>query len=336
MLSMKREVKIGLFAVVILLAAWAGVRFLKGFDIFGRNAVYYAAYDQVNGVQSASPVMMKGVKIGTVTKLTFNPNRSNKVILQLTVKRQYNIPSDSEAKIFSNGLLGNKAIEIIYGKASTYLESGDTLHATRDPDLMDVAGSEFDFFKQKVADVTTELSRALENLNHLIEDNAQNINGTLGHLNSMSGDMAGIVRSERENLKDAVEGLTKFSSMLGNNTNRVDSIIGNVNALTTQLSEKQFAEKLTQAVDELDALLKKIESGDGTMGRLVSDPQLYNSLNDATAKLTALLSDVKQYPGRYVSLSVFGRDPDKAQARAVKRAAKEAAKAQRDSVRRTR
>ena len=64
---MKREAKIGIFAVVMILAAWAGIRFLKGFDIFGRNTVYYAAYDQVNGVQSASSVMMQGVKIGTVT-----------------------------------------------------------------------------------------------------------------------------------------------------------------------------------------------------------------------------------------------------------------------------
>ena len=56
---MKREVKIGIFAVAMIGVAWAGIRFLKGFDIFGRNTVYYAAYDQIGGVQSASPVMMR-------------------------------------------------------------------------------------------------------------------------------------------------------------------------------------------------------------------------------------------------------------------------------------
>ena len=89
---MKREAKIGIFAVAMIIAAWAGIRFLKGFDIFGRNTVYYAAYDQVNGVQSASSVMMQGVKIGTVTGISFDPQRSDKVILQLTIKRQYRIP----------------------------------------------------------------------------------------------------------------------------------------------------------------------------------------------------------------------------------------------------
>ena len=50
---MKREVKIGIFGVTMIIAAWAGIRFLKGFDIFSRNSVYYAAYDQINGVHAA-------------------------------------------------------------------------------------------------------------------------------------------------------------------------------------------------------------------------------------------------------------------------------------------
>ena len=114
---MKREVKIGIFAVAMICAAWIGIRFLQGLDIFSRNTEYYAAYDQINGVQTASPVMMKGVKIGTVTGVEFDPARSDKVVLQLTVKRTYRIPTDAEAKIFSDGLMGSKAIEIIYGAA---------------------------------------------------------------------------------------------------------------------------------------------------------------------------------------------------------------------------
>lgn len=69
----------------------------------------------VNGVQNASPIMMKGVKIGSVTGLSFDPARSDKVVLRFTIKREYRIPTDSEAKIFSNGLMGAKAIEITYG-----------------------------------------------------------------------------------------------------------------------------------------------------------------------------------------------------------------------------
>ena len=330
---MKREVKIGIFAVAMIGVAWAGIRFLKGFDIFSRNVEYYAAYDQINGVQNASPIMMKGVKIGSVTGLSFDPARSDKVVLRFTIKREYRIPTDSEAKIFSNGLMGAKAIEITYGTADTYLHKGDTLRSSRDRDLMDVAGSELDFFKQKVSQLTGDLSRALDNLNRLMEDNAGNIAGTLGNLNSVTGDMAQILSAEKNNLKSALENLSKFSDMLGDNAQRVDSIIGNVVA---QFSEEEFAVKLSQTVGHLDDLVARIAQGEGTVGKLMNDPELYDSLNRASENLSALLADVKQYPGRYVHLSLFGRNPEKMKERADRKAAKAAEKAERDSLRRLR
>ena len=333
---MKREVKIGIFGVTMIIAAWAGIRFLKGFDIFSRNSVYYAAYDQINGVQAASPIMMKGVKIGTVTGISFDPQRSDNVVLQFTIKRQYHIPTDSEAKIYSNGLMGGKAIEINYGTARTYLQKGDTLRSVRERDLMDVAGSELDFFKQKVSQLTGDLSRALDNLNRLMEDNAGNIAGTLGNLNSVTGDMAQILSAEKNNLKSALENLSKFSDMLGDNAQRVDSIIGNVDRVVAQFSEEEFAVKLSQTVGHLDDLVARIAQGEGTVGKLMNDPELYDSLNRASENLSALLADVKQYPGRYVHLSLFGRNPEKMKERADRKAAKAAEKAERDSLRRLR
>ena len=333
---MKREIKIGIFGVTMIIAAWAGIRFLKGFDIFSRNSVYYAAYDQINGVQSASPIMMKGVKIGTVTGISFNPQRSDNVVLQLTIKRQYHIPTDSEAKIFSNGLMGAKAIEITYGSAHTYLEKGDTLRSSRDRDLMDVAGSELDFFKQKISLVTNDLSRTLNNLNNLMTANAQNITGTLGHLHSITGDMADVLNAEKQNLKNAVEGLTEFSDMLGKNAPRVDSIVGNMNRITSDLADAEFARKLSDAVSDVNRLLAKIESGEGTVGKLMTDAALYDSLTKASDNLASLLANLQQYPGRYVHFSLFGRSPEKMQEKAERKAAKTAAKAERDSLKQLR
>lgn len=331
---MKREVKIGLFAVLMIGAAWAGIRFLSGFDIFSRNDVYYAAYDQINGVQNASPIMMKGVKIGTVTGVSFDPARSRNVVLQFTIKRQYRIPANSEAKIFSNGFMGNKAIEITYGDATTYLQKGDTLRSSRDRDLMDVAGSELEFFKQKVSQVVGDLSKTLNSINSLVENNAGQVAGTMSHLNRITGDMQQILSSEKDNLQSAVRNLAAFSDMLGSNAERVDSIIGNIDRVTAQLSEEQFARHLNQTVAELHALLARINAGEGTVGQLMTDPRLYNSLNQASANLSSLLADLKQYPARYVHFSLFGSNPEKAKERADRREAKTAEKAERDSLRR--
>ena len=329
---MKREVKIGIFAVVMIVAAWAGIRFLQGLDIFSRNAVYYAVYDQVSGIQAASPIMLKGVKVGTVTGISFDPRRSDNVVLQFTIKRQYRIPTDSEAKIFSDGFMGGKAIEIVYGKASEYLEKGDTLRSVRGLDLMDMAGSELEFFKQKISQVTADLSRTLNNLNLLMESNTQSINGTLRHLDAMTGDLADLLDAEKQNLELAVENLTTFAEMLGENAPRVDSMMGNLNRITTDLADAGFARDLSDAVGEVNALLGRIQEGEGTVGRLLNDEALYESLTRASDNLASLLADLEQYPGRYVHFSLFGRSPEKMQAKAERQAAKAAERARRDSL----
>ena len=69
---MRKEVKIGIYAIVILIAAWAGIRFLSGLDVLGRNKSYTAHYEQVNGLQDAAAVVLRGVKIGQVTGITIN------------------------------------------------------------------------------------------------------------------------------------------------------------------------------------------------------------------------------------------------------------------------
>lgn len=100
------------------------------------------------------------------------------------------------------------------------------------------------------------------------------------------------------------------------------------------MAEAEFARRLSDAVGQVGSLLERIEAGEGTVGRLVNDPALYDSLTTAGSNLAALLADLKNYPGRYVHFSLFGRDPEKMKAKALRKAAKEAARAERDSLKR--
>ncbi len=331
---MKREAKIGIFAVAMILLAWGGIRFLSGLDVFSRNAEYVAAYDQVGGVQEASAVMMQGVKIGSVSRIELDPSRSDKVLLYLTIRRTYRIPSDSEARIFSDGFLGGKAVEIIYGKASTFLAEGDTIRSSRDRDLMDVAGSELDFFKQRFAALADDLGRTLHNLNALLEANADNLTATLDHVESLTGDVADLLSTEQQHLHRAVEGLSEFSTMLGENAPRIDSLIGSAGAIVASLDEEAFAEKLTTTIERLNGLLSHIEQGEGSLGALMNDRAMYDNLTTASNNLAELLADVKANPARYVHLSVFGKDADKAAVKAEKKADKAEKKAEKKAAKR--
>ena len=229
-------------------------------------------------------------------------------------------------------MMGSKAVEIVFGTDAACLQPGDTIRSGRDRDLMDMAGSELDFVKQKISQIATDLSRTLNNVSLLLESNESNISGTLGNLNSLSGRMNDLLATEKRNLESAVENLAAFSGALGANAGRIDSLVGSLNRMALTLDEQEFARKLSGTVSMLDALMRKIDDGDGTLGRLVNDPALYDSLTEASGNLSALLEDLKAYPARYVHLSLFGRDPEKMKERAERQAAKAAAKAERDSL----
>ena len=203
------------------------------------------------------------------------------------------------------------------------------LCSSRSKGLMDMAGSELEFFKQKMSQVVGDLSRTMDNLNLIMEQNAANIEGTMSHLNSITGSVNGMLLSQRANLESAVANLTRFSEMLGENSPRMDSIILNLSNFTDQIQRENLAGALDSTLMNLNAILARVNAGEGTVGQLVSDPRLYESLNEATANLASLLANLQAHPARYVHFSLFGRDPEKADRKQQK---KEAKHARRDSL----
>lgn len=321
---MKKEVKIGIYAVVILLCAWAGIRFLSGVDVFGRHAIYYAHYEQVNGVQNAAAVMIRGVKIGKVSEIRVSPDDPTSVEVVLSIPRSYKLPVDSEAKIFSTSIMGSKAIEIVLGSSPEILESGSNINSGYTKDLMAVADSELDYYKDKITTLVENFNTTLKSLNSLVDNNNKSITEALAHLNSITAGLDGAIGKDKQQLADIVASIDKFTKALSENSAHIDSIMTNVDSVTSALAEKNVGESLGESLAELNSVLAKINGGDGTVGRLMCDEQLYANLTQASANLSALLADLKEHPKRYVHFSLFGAkdEADKQNAKAAKKEAK--------------
>ena len=206
-----------MFAVVMLGCLWGGIRFLSGIDIFSRNIPYYVAYPEISGIQTATPVTIQGVKVGTVTAIGFDPSVSRDVVLQLTVRRSFRIPRDSKARIYSDGFMGGKAIAIEMGDSPQLLSKGDTLVAAETRDMLAAAGTELADVKERLTRVMDNLSVTLESVNAVLKDNKGNIDGTLTHLNSISGNMDAVLAAEKGSLRTAIDNIGKFSTALGEN-----------------------------------------------------------------------------------------------------------------------
>lgn len=304
---MKKEIKIGIFAVVVLLASWAGIRFLSGLDVFSRTRTYYVNYTEVSGIAQASPVMILGVKVGSVTEIKLDPTKAEGVELTLEVSRDYDLPVDSKAKLFSDGLMGGKTVAIEYGTASEFLKSGDHITAAYDKGLMDIAGAELEGLTVKIGETLAKLTTTLDGVNGILDDNRSNIKGVMTNLDSVTGTMSDVLTGKKQDLATVIDNLTAFADALGRNSAKIDSVVMNVNTIADQFATTNVAESLQQTIGKLNQTLDKLNNADGTVGKLMNDKVLYDNLAAASANLSTLLADLQAYPKRYVHFSLFGR-----------------------------
>ena len=312
---MKKEVKIGIYSVVILLAAWAGIRFLSGLDVLGRSRNYTAHYEQVNGLQDAAAVVINGVKVGQVTGVQLNVEQGG-VDVTLSISKEYNIPTDSKAMMFSAGLMGGKSIEIKLGEATEYLKSGEAIQTGITLDMFDTLASELGEIKERVAVLLDNLNQTVSGVDSLIDNNSKTLTKTIANLNAVMADL---------NQSNIIGNIDGFCATLNENGAKLDSIITDINSVTRALNEEQSGKKLAQAITEVNTLLAKINSGSGTVGNLVSDEKLYKELAQASQNLSALLADLKENPKRYINVTVFGKKSY--EEKQADKAARQAAKA---------
>ena len=303
-LKFSREFKIGFFGVAMLALLYWGINFLKSKDLFASDNEYYAVYDQVNGLEPSASIVIKGFKVGTVSSLSYDPAKSQNVVVSFAVKSKYPIPKDSKALIYSDGIMGGKAIEIVLGSSPEML-----LYSEINKDFLETAGSEFEFIKQRANDVISRLTVTLDNLNAILTDNRAGLNATVNNMASITDNLNEVMTDEKGSLRNIIANLNSLSQTLKNKEGQIDNILTNVDRFSDSLSQSKFPTaiaEMTRTLDQLNATLNKVNSGEGTIGKFVNDQALYDSLVNASTNLSALLHDIKANPKRYINISVFG------------------------------
>lgn len=281
-----------------------GYSYLKANPIFDDSKVFHAVYDHVGGLQNGTQVSINGYSVGKVNDIRFR-DASGKLLVTFTVDKDFDFSQNSIAELYDTGIIGGKGIQIIpVFDGAPVARSGDTLQARIRPGITELVQQKLTPLQQKVESAVSNADSILVNFNKVLDSTTQNnLQESIGGLNQL-------IRS----LQSTTNSLDSF---LKDNQQELDSAVGNIGQITSnfvKLSDSLSQAGLTRTVRNLentlaslDTLLKRMEQGEGTMGKLLKDDSLYENLSDASRELDLLLQDFRLNPKRYVNVSVFGK-----------------------------
>lgn len=316
-MKISREYKIGILATVtILLFVW-GLNYLKGRDLFSKQITFYAIYNDVSGLTQSNPVSINGVSIGQISSISFMPDGSGRILVESIISQEVPIPDNSVSMLTGASLTGSREIILELGDSKTYISSGDTLEAGYQSSIQDEVSELVLPIKQRAEDLFAQIDSVMivfqaifnEQTRVNITQSFQSIQETLENLESTTGNLDLTIDRESTRLSAILTNAESISENLSNNNETINNILSNFSNISDSLAAANITQTLLQAeqsIASLALIVEKINSGEGSMGMLVNDDKLYNNLESSSKQLELLLEEIKNNPGAYFRLSVFG------------------------------
>lgn len=323
-MKIKKEFKIGVFAVIVILVAWWGIKWLQGQDLFKSYNNYYILYEEVSrDLKVSSRVYISGVNVGTVSDIELQPDR--KVRVEISVEDKYAAAiADNSLALITEGLMGGAQIEIQAGDGACAVD-GAMLPGELDKGLMGL-----------IADKATQLidgiDATIKNLNEILEGNKDALGNMIANIESMTASLDVILADVGGDVDGMISDLRTFTSALSSNTERLDSMLANLDSFTGDLAESDIINQVDATLDSLNDVVGLLKDSEGSIGKLLNDNELYDQLTLAGNNLAVLLDDLKQNPMRYVHFSLFGKSEEQIAQKAAKKAAREARRNERAGI----
>ena len=298
----KIELQVGVLLVVSFFALILGVAWISGRQAGGERMTIYAVAPEAAAVTQGTPVTLLGVEVGSVRRIEL---RTDHVGMEIAVAVEGRLPRDTRGEIKTSGFLGANVVALIPGVSTDPLASGDTITASPAPGLNELAGTLGD-----------QAGQVLEQTRQLLSDSMiSDVHAAAGSLASGMEDVQVLLDREAAALEQLIEALNQAAQELATTASspEVDRTLANIDTLATRLAAA--SEDLDSGSQSLASILRKVDEGDGTLGKMVNDGELYDRLTAATEniqvaseEIALLTRDVRADPERYLNgmkFSVF-------------------------------
>lgn len=284
--------------VVTITLLYFGFNFLKGIDFFSSSNKYYAVYENVDKLTESNQIFLNGYAVGRVSKIQIQ-QRLNRVLVELDIDSEI-VLTDSSVALLNGELLGGRFIQLMVGEGGNMLRPKDTIRS-------EVAKGIMDFFQQNAQPVASNLQITLQNLNIILEGLARNTKRIDTMFLRLQNTPA-ILNRTLSTANSNIDGLSEsFRSVAGNLNGTLEELkptLSNFRTLSDSLKMMQLnstVNKAQQSLGKLNETLSRLNTGDNTMSKLMTEDTLYTNLNQLLNSIDSLARHFNTNPKHFMS-----------------------------------
>ena len=296
---------VGLFLLVAIAVTVILLYTLTDAAMFRGRYIVSTSVPDAGGIRKGDPVQMRGVNIGRIMGFEISAPgdpQGARVTIKLELQGQYKVPKDSTVELRSAGLLGGMIANIVPGKSPQMLGYGDT-----------VAGSAEEPLGTAMQRLTDRAGKALDRVDALVSDAfVKDIHGSGAEMNALMKSLHETTREQRQELKLLEASLRRNAENLEKVTAapELDRAVKRLDTITE--NAQKVVDSFNRSAANGERLMERLERGEGTLGKLSKDDQLYKELNESVIsmrrtanELSELVADLKKNPKKYINLKIF-------------------------------
>jgi phospholipid/cholesterol/gamma-HCH transport system substrate-binding protein len=301
------EIKVGIAIVIAIAVFFAGLRFFQDLPIFRDSYTMQAQFEDAGGIVSGNPVRMKGVSIGTVQSVVLD-QETQLVEVRFRVNEGVQIPEGSYAEVTGFSALSGVRLSIVPGPSSNpALPPNATLSEPPKGDILERLSDQAPVLATKADSVLTNTNTVVRALGEQVDNPQSDLRQLLSTLTQTARNLQTMTEGEDAALRATVRNLEAISADLerftGTDTdtleaNNMGKTMARLNRSITRLDTTLA--RLESTTANLSEVSRKMNEGEGTIGRLVNDDGLYMKLDSAATEANGLLRDLRDDPSRYL------------------------------------
>jgi phospholipid/cholesterol/gamma-HCH transport system substrate-binding protein len=314
------ELRVGLFVLAGLFILAVAIFYVTGAGILGPKYRLITYLPEVEGLTLGAPVRLDGLEIGNVQSMTVTPHPEDRLhnitlVLRINKKFQDNIRTDSDARLITEGLLGNRYVTIKRGLTGTVLPPNSIIPGKEEAAMKQIVERGAELMQNLGAlsgdlrGIVDQMREGEGTLGKLMNDPSlyNHMDDTVGHVDAM---VASVQRGEGSigKLVASDELYDKLNSTVGHAENVLAAVREQKGSMGKLIYDPTVYENAKGLVEKGNAVLTDVREGKGTLGKLTTDDTLYNNMRDASANVrdaSAKLNSNQGTAGKFFSDPAF-------------------------------